>query len=140
MKSSLVLLDAFPSALIAEMVKDRLDAEGIPAFVDGANTAAVFAGAEAVVGGARVMVAPEDLEEARGVLANLSHPLGSATADLSEEELAVLAARATPEEAASVEEEPPGGGRSLKLLLWIAGGLALFLVILRILRRVHVFG
>ena len=136
MKASLVLLDAFPSAVVAEMVKDRLEAEGIRAFVDSENAAHLFAGVEAVMGGVRVVVPPEQLEEARGVLANLSHPLGTAVPDLSEEELAVLAAESEGEtegEAGTEAQPPARADRRLRLLFLVAGAGAVLVALLWVL-------
>jgi hypothetical protein len=134
MKSALVLLESFPSVVVAEMVADRLDAEGITAFVESEHTAHLFAGVEAVMGGVRVLVEAGDVEEARGVLANLSHPLGTAAPDLSEEELAVLAAAAEEEPAA--DPEPSGRGeRRLRTLFLLIGAAVVAFVVVYVLVR-----
>jgi hypothetical protein len=139
MEPALVVLDAFPNVLVAEMVKDRLGAEGIAAFVADENTGHLLAGVEAAMGGIRVLVAPEDLEPARGVLANLSHPLGSAVADLSEEELGVLAAEADTADTdgeAGVEPEPAARReRRLRLLFLLLGVGALAFLVIHVLLR-----
>jgi hypothetical protein len=99
-----VVLDAFPTVMVAEMVKDRLAVEGIDAFVADENMGSLYPGMEAFLGGIRVLVRPEDLERARDVLAHLSQPLGTSPEGLSEEELAVLAS-----EAEAAPPEPPAG-------------------------------
>ncbi len=141
MKSTLVVLDAFPNVVIAEMVKDRLDAEGIEAFVADENTAHLYAGLESLIGGVRVLVAPDALDGARDVLANLSQPLGSAPDDLTDEEFSVLAAKAeaeepTPPAAPPTPEEEDLRERRLRRLFGLVGLVAVALLVVRTIVRV----
>jgi hypothetical protein len=79
-RTSLVVVGSYSNVIVAEMVKDRLAAEGLTAFVADENVGSNFPGLEGALGGIRVLVPREEEVVARGVLANLSHPLGTAEA------------------------------------------------------------
>jgi hypothetical protein len=64
----LVTVAAFPDGAEAELAKERLELEGIPAFVIGAQTAGVMPFLTGPTGGVRLQVAPADVERAREVL------------------------------------------------------------------------
>jgi hypothetical protein len=64
----LVTVAAFPDASEAELARERLELEGIAAFVIGAQTAGVMPFLTGPTGGVRVQVAPRDVERAREVL------------------------------------------------------------------------
>jgi hypothetical protein len=68
MNEDLVTVAAFPDVAEAELAKDRLELEGIRAFVIDAQTAGVMPYLTGASGGVRVQVAPADLERAREVL------------------------------------------------------------------------
>ena len=64
----LVTVAAFPDVAEAQLAKERLESEGIRAFVIDAQTAGVLPFLTPVSGGVRVQVAPKDEERAREVL------------------------------------------------------------------------
>jgi hypothetical protein len=64
----LVTVAAFPDAPQAQLAKERLELEGILAFVADAVTAGVMPFLTSATGGVRVQVKPEDAERAREVL------------------------------------------------------------------------
>jgi hypothetical protein len=68
MNEDLVTVVAFPDVAEAELAKDRLELEGIRAFVIDAQTAGVMPYLTGVSGGVRVQVASADLERAREIL------------------------------------------------------------------------
>jgi hypothetical protein len=64
----LVTAASFGDAAEAELAKERLELEGIRAFVIGAQTAGVMPYLTGPTGGVRVQVDPLDLERAREIL------------------------------------------------------------------------
>ncbi len=64
----LVTVASFPDAAEAQLAKERLELEGIPAFVIGAQTAGVMPFLTGPTGGVRLQVAPGYVERAREVL------------------------------------------------------------------------
>jgi hypothetical protein len=66
--ADLVTVASFLDAAEAELARERLALEGIPAFVIGAQTAGVMPFLTAPTGGVRLQVAPGDLDRAREVL------------------------------------------------------------------------
>jgi Putative prokaryotic signal transducing protein len=64
----LVTVASFPDSAEAELAKERLELEGIPAFVIGAQTAGVMPFLTAPTGGVRLQVAPVHVARAREVL------------------------------------------------------------------------
>jgi hypothetical protein len=128
MSGKQVVLGAYGNVMHAELVKDRLEVEGIPAFVADDAMGHLYPGAlEPALGGIRVLVREEDLERAQDVLANLSHPLGSSADELTEEDLQVLEAeaeQAAPEDdgpaAGADDGEPPGMLRTLVVVALFA--------------------
>jgi hypothetical protein len=65
----LVTVASFPDVAEAELAKERLEIEGIRAFVVGAQTAGVMPYLVNASGGVRVQVGPKDVERAREILA-----------------------------------------------------------------------
>jgi hypothetical protein len=119
------------------MVKDRLSAEGIDSFVADENAGHLLAGLETALGGIRVLVAPEALQNARDVLANLSQPLGTSPGELSEQELATLSEEAAGSEGSvgtgEVPEPDETRTRGLRLLFVLLGAAALAIAVVWIL-------
>jgi hypothetical protein len=66
--ADLVTVASFPDAAEAQLAKERLELEGIPAFVIGAQTAGVMPFLTGPTGGVRLQVAPGHVERAREVL------------------------------------------------------------------------
>jgi hypothetical protein len=64
----LVTVASFADVAEAELAKERLELEGVRAFVMGAQTAGVMPYLTSSTGGVRLQVAPEDLERAREIL------------------------------------------------------------------------
>jgi hypothetical protein len=65
----LVTVASFPDVAEAELARERLETEGIRAFVVGAQTAGVMPYLASASGGVRVQVAPKDIERATEILA-----------------------------------------------------------------------
>src|SRR5262249_42074332 len=65
----LVTVASFPDVAEAELAKERLEIEGIRAFVVGAQTAGVMPYLASATGGVRVQVQPKDIERAKEILA-----------------------------------------------------------------------
>jgi len=65
---TLVTVASFPDVAEAELAKERLELEGIRAFVIGGQTAGVMPYLTGSTGGVRVQVDPKDLDRAREVL------------------------------------------------------------------------
>jgi hypothetical protein len=66
--SDLVTVAAFADVAEAELAKERLELEGILAFVADAQTAGVMPFLTSATGGVRVQVRPADAEKAREIL------------------------------------------------------------------------
>ncbi len=64
----LVTVATYPDTAEALLAKERLELEGVRAFVIDAQTAGVMPYLTSSTGGVRVQVAPADLEKAREVL------------------------------------------------------------------------
>jgi hypothetical protein len=64
----LVTLTSFSDVAEAQLARDRLELEGIRAFVIDAQTAGVMPFLTSSTGGVRIQVEPQDLERAREVL------------------------------------------------------------------------
>ena len=64
----LITVASFLDTAEAELAKERLELEGIAAFVIGAQTAGVMPFLTGPTGGVRLQVAPRDVERAREVL------------------------------------------------------------------------
>jgi hypothetical protein len=64
----LVTVASFPDAAEAELARERLELEGITAFVIGGQTAGVMPFLTGPTGGVRLQVAPGDAERAREAL------------------------------------------------------------------------
>jgi hypothetical protein len=64
----LVTVAAFPDVAEAELARERLEIEGIRAFVVDAQTAGVMPYLVPASGGVRVQVDPKDLEKAKEIL------------------------------------------------------------------------
>jgi len=64
----LVTVASFPDVAEAQLARERLELEGIGAFVIGAQTAGVMPFLANSTGGVRVQVKPSDLERAREIL------------------------------------------------------------------------
>ena len=65
----LVTVASFPDVAEAELAKERLELEGIRAFVIDAQTAGVMPFLTSATGGVRVQVEPQDVERAKEILA-----------------------------------------------------------------------
>jgi hypothetical protein len=65
----LVTVATFPDAPEAELAKQRLELEGIRAFVMDAQTAGVMPYLAGPMGGVRVQVEPKNLDRAKEILA-----------------------------------------------------------------------
>jgi hypothetical protein len=65
----LVTVASFPDVAEAELAKERLELEGIRAFVIDAQTAGVMPFLTNAIGGVRVQVEPQDAERAKEILA-----------------------------------------------------------------------
>lgn len=65
----LVTVAAFPDVAEAELARERLELEGIRAFVVGAQTAGVMPYLAHASGGVHVQVEPKDIERAKEILA-----------------------------------------------------------------------
>lgn len=65
----LVTIASFPDVSEAELAKERLEIEGIRAFVVDAQTAGVMPFLASSSGGVRVQVQPKDIEKAKEILA-----------------------------------------------------------------------
>lgn len=68
MNQELVTVASYPDVPEAELARERLELEGIRAFVIGAQTAGAMPFLTSATGGVRVQVQPGDLERAREVL------------------------------------------------------------------------
>jgi Putative prokaryotic signal transducing protein len=68
MTADLVTVASFPDVSEAELARERLELEGIRAFVIGAQTAGVMPYLAGAGGGVAVQVAPADVERAREIL------------------------------------------------------------------------
>jgi hypothetical protein len=68
MNDDLLTVASFPDVAEAEIAKERLELEGIRAFVIDAQTAGVMPYLAGSTGGVRVQVSPDDLDRAREVL------------------------------------------------------------------------
>jgi hypothetical protein len=64
----LVTVAAFADVAEAELAKERLELEGVLAFVVGAQTSGVMPFLTSATGGVRVQVKPADMEKAREIL------------------------------------------------------------------------
>jgi hypothetical protein len=64
----LVTIVTYPDTAEALLAKERLELEGVRAFVIDAQTAGVMPYLTSSTGGVRVQVAPEDLQKAREIL------------------------------------------------------------------------
>jgi hypothetical protein len=64
----LVTVASFPDVAEAELARERLEIEGIRAFVVGAQTAGVMPYLVNASGGVRVQVEPKDIERAKEIL------------------------------------------------------------------------
>jgi Putative prokaryotic signal transducing protein len=64
----LVTVASFADVAEAELARERLDLEGIPAFAIGAQTAGVMPFLAGSSGRVRLQVAPEDVERAKEIL------------------------------------------------------------------------
>src|SRR5262245_39397444 len=92
-----VVLATYPTVILAEMVKERLSAEGIDSFIADEAVGSTYPGLEHALGGIRLFVDDADLERSTAILVKLSSPLGTATADeMSDEDLAALAVGTPP--------------------------------------------
>jgi hypothetical protein len=119
-----VLIASYPDTITADLVKGRLEAEGVSAFVADENTATSLSGIQAALGGVRLYVAAGDAEAAREVIANLSYPLGTAAATLLEAEVEEAAAEPVPSpEPASAED------RASARLLWVVVAVVALLAV-----------
>jgi hypothetical protein len=65
----LVTIASFPDVAEAQLAKERLELEGIRAFVIGAQTVGVMPFLTGPTGGVRVQVGPQDVERAKEILA-----------------------------------------------------------------------
>jgi hypothetical protein len=68
--ADLVTAATFSDPYQAELAKERLELEGVRAFVIGAQVAGVMPYLGGAGGGVRVQVEPKDLERAREILAS----------------------------------------------------------------------
>ncbi len=81
--SNFVVLKTFPLAVEAEMLRGRLESEGIRCFLEGERLASVvgdFSQANAIwngSGGTKVLVGENDLTQARAVLNQIEYASGS---------------------------------------------------------------
>jgi hypothetical protein len=64
----LVTVAAFADVPEAQLAKERLELEGIPAFVADAQVSGVMPFLTSATGGVRVQVKPEDVERAKEIL------------------------------------------------------------------------
>jgi hypothetical protein len=64
----LVTVATFSDAPEADLARQRLELEGIPAFVMDAQTAGVMPYLAGAMGGVRVQVEPKDLQRAKEIL------------------------------------------------------------------------
>jgi hypothetical protein len=64
----LVTVASFSDVPEAELAKERLELEGIRAFVVGAQTASLMPYLTSTTGGVRVQVEPKDMERAKEIL------------------------------------------------------------------------
>jgi hypothetical protein len=64
----LVTVATFPDAPLAQLARERLELEGIAAFVADAMTAGVMPFLTSATGGVRVQVKADDAERAREIL------------------------------------------------------------------------
>jgi hypothetical protein len=64
----LVTVTSYPDVAEAELARERLELEGIRAFVVDGQTAGVMPFLTSSTGGVRVQVQPQDLERAREIL------------------------------------------------------------------------
>ena len=69
---SLTIIARFSFAIDAQILQARLEADGIPAWVVNAHTAQAFGPLRNAVGGVRVMVPTDEVENARRVIAALA--------------------------------------------------------------------
>jgi hypothetical protein len=65
----LITVASFPDVAEAELARERLELEGIRAFVIDAQTAGVMPFLTNAIGGIRVQVEPQDAERAKEILA-----------------------------------------------------------------------
>jgi hypothetical protein len=68
MENELVTVASFPDVAEAELARERLELEGIRAFVIGAQTGGVMPFITDISGGIHVQVEPKDAERAREIL------------------------------------------------------------------------
>ncbi len=74
MAEDLKLLKSFNRELEAEMAKEMLENEGIPAMVVADDCAGMYPQFQTQSKGVRLLVAPEDLERARDILGIMGVP------------------------------------------------------------------
>lgn len=72
-RGSLATVGRYGAVWEAEMIRDRLDAAGIQAFVQGSETGRSLSYVGVALGGVRVQVASQDLEAARQILREDAH-------------------------------------------------------------------
>jgi Putative prokaryotic signal transducing protein len=68
MENELVTVASFPDSAEAELARERLELEGIRAFVIDGQTAGVMPFLTSSTGGVHVQVDPKDQEQAREIL------------------------------------------------------------------------
>ena len=68
MSVDLVSIATFPDVPEAKLAKERLELEGIPAFVFSENTAGILPFLNSGTGGIRVQVGADDADRAREIL------------------------------------------------------------------------
>jgi hypothetical protein len=68
-EEDLVTVATFPDVSEAELARERLELEGVRAFVMDGQTTGVMPYLANVMGGVRVQVEPKDAEKAREILA-----------------------------------------------------------------------
>jgi len=85
MSEKLVTAEAFTNPSRAELAKQRLEAAGIPAYLNGAEAGGAFPGLGGEVGTIKLEVREDDVERVRELLAAPPVPAEAAEADEPEE-------------------------------------------------------
>lgn len=92
-----VIVASYPSPIEAELVKSRLEADGISADLLDVHTSSMGGPLALAVGGVKVRVLEDDVERAHDVIAGIGVPSDDVVDEEPEDDPVSLAPRATPD-------------------------------------------
>jgi putative signal transducing protein len=87
MDKPLVTLDTFSDPIRAQLIKNRLEGAGIPAYLEGDTAVGAFAGLGSSLASIKLEVAEPDLKRARELLSRPAEPLDEEEAEDKLEEI-----------------------------------------------------